>query len=144
METRIQKYRFSDSKAGIISAAAIHLLCGLLLIMASDQPYITAERAQLCLAIALIFTFLYKSYDWKDTTMNLLMIIGYGIGLIIEWSFLGLPEPSLTMSTSGYSKGFMMSFMMEMVPWFYAGLRILCVLLLFHISWEAYRLKSLE
>jgi len=38
----------------------------------------------------------------------------------------------------------MMSFMMEMVPWFYAGLRILCVLLLFHISWEAYRLKSLE
>jgi hypothetical protein len=143
MNARIQQYRFTDSKAGITTIAAIHFACALVFFAFGNESLRSIVRAQTCLITAILFALLCLYYDWKGTTNNLLVIVVFIAGLVIEWQMLGIPEAPMTMSSKGYSKGFATTFIMQMLPWFYAGLRVLCVLLIFHITREAYRLKSM-
>ncbi|TXF88066.1 hypothetical protein FUA23_16425 [Neolewinella aurantiaca] len=140
METRIQQYRFSDSKAGIVTAAAVHLMCGTIFYMLSDEPLLSSGRPQLLWAIGLILLVLFRYYSWKNTSMNLLIVAGYIAGLIFEWLTFGIPEAAMTLNMTGYNKGFITTAIVQTLPWLYAGLRVCCTLLLVHVAREGARL----
>lgn len=146
MSIRLQQYRFIDSKAGIITLATIHLLCGVLLLMSTESSVLLFERGQFCLLIAVIIAALYQHYDWRNINTNILLIGLYLVSIFWEWLAFGIPVSSVAYRNAGdyqYSKGFALPFFMKMLPWVYIGLRLTGTYFLYTITREAQKLKIL-
>lgn len=145
MNIRLQQYRFTDSKAGIITLATIHLMCGLIILAPGEESLFLWGRGQFCLVVAITYALLYRYYDWQNTTTNALLTGLYLTGILLELSAFGLPTSSVTYGSGyQYSKGFALPFFMKMLPWFYVGLRISSIYFLLKTTLEAKKLKLLQ
>lgn len=143
MNMRLQQYRFIDSKAGILSTAATHLLASVILFMEQSDSILSAGRGLLCLGVALALFVLHQIYDWLQLEKNLFIITVYCGIILFEYAQFGMPQPVMVMA-SGYTKGFMMAFFIQMLPWIYVGLRISSIYFLLKTTLEAKKLKLLQ
>ncbi|MEM6770700.1 MAG: hypothetical protein AAF597_08965, partial [Bacteroidota bacterium] len=136
--------KLEDAKRGLITLSVIHLCFTLFFVVAGDTILSGGSRAQLCLAIATGGIFAYKSYDWRNSLFNVIIVMGYIGLLLIEWFSLGLPEPALKVSPAHtIGKGSLLELAVQFTPSFYAVLRIALFALLINTMLAAYRINTL-
>lgn len=143
---RVKYYQFQDSINGITSLVAGHSLFAIFFLIDPLPAIEFSPRVTLNLAIALTTIFLLKTYDWRSTKSNLLLIFTYILSLVVELSIIGLPSSGSSLETQHIyltNKGGLTDIIIGIGPLVYAGLRLFFVLPLILLWNSSKQLKGL-
>ncbi len=142
MNTTIKHYRFYDAKRGMLAVAVLHFLLGIMLWFSVGNPEMPSIRPYFCLFVAISCYLIYKYYNWSDNRYNILCLLGYGLVLVGEWQWLGIPE-SIVKSPVGIeeSKGFLVDIVFNLLPFVYVGLRVMGAVFLIQIIRTAHSIS---
>ena len=82
----------------------------------------------------------YKIYNWRNSNLNLFLILLYVAFFICEFSLYGLPGSLMDPDPHNISKGILLDLGIGILPYLYSGLRIIAVTCLVPVWWYSKRL----
>jgi len=96
-------------------------------------------HVQFSILSALFILILYLFYDWKNSMVNLVIVVSY-LGLFaMEYFIAGIPTNPMP-PTQGIGKGILLDLLMMFVPWIYMGLRLSFIIPLIQVSLSSIKL----
>ncbi len=132
----IESYRFEDDKKIIVTTIVINLIF-LAIFLMIDWTNIYADiRTQICLFIGISYAGLYKYYDWKSASINILVMLLYLFLLLFEFVYCGIPNSPLSIDEN-ISKGTLLELLTSTFPYIYIFLRIGAILPLIKIIFSS-------
>ncbi len=139
--TNILTYQFEQSISLLRAIVLGHALLALVLLL-PDFDVLTDYRAQLCLSMVVVFGVLIWQYDWRSQAVNVLAVVFYLAGCVLEFSSLGLPASPLDGQDGTITKGILLTLIVESMPFIYAGIRVFLILPLFILLFRRAKLKG--
>jgi len=139
--TNILHYQFEQSQRLLRAIVLGHALLALVLLL-PDFDVLSDYRVQICLSVAAVFLLLIWQYNWKSQAINVLAVLFYAAGCVLEFSSLGLPSSPLSNQEGTISKGFLLTIIMESLPFIYAGIRVFLVIPLLLLLFRRAKLKE--
>ncbi len=140
LASRLQQYQFENTFSYIKAIAATHFILWLIFMMGEVRAALQNPHAVICLSIFLLVLALVWQYNWKNPEWNLLVAGIYLTSLVLEWLWWGLPA-SAAEPYDYMSKGVMLDVFLILVPFIYAGLRVLMIFPLINIYFQARKMQ---
>lgn len=123
LSKKVTEYLFEKRVAAVKATFVGNLIMATIILLDGIKNFTEVPQAQFCLYSGLFVLIVFLKYQWKNPDFNWFVAGIYFIGVVMELILIGFPEPLISMTTNGLSKGIMFEIVMLIVPYVYMGLR---------------------